>query len=99
MYTPNFTVYGEKICLSLHYKSDNSLLFVNNREVVQFKAKASEIVHYPLCLVGFTKDFSSSNATRLYGYAYDFSVDYKVIANDKIHDIHAYIIKKTISYK
>ena len=84
-------MYGKKICLSLHYNSDNSYLFVNGREIVKFKAKHSEIVPYPLCLAGISKD---------YGYVYDFSVDYKAIANDKIHDIHAYLMKKkTILYK
>ena len=33
------------------------------------------------------------------GYVYDFSVDYKAIANDKIHDIHRYLMKKTMLYK
>ena len=32
-------------------------------------------------------------------YVYDFSVDYKAITNDKIHDIHRYLIKKTILHK
>ena len=47
MYTPNFTVYGKTICLSLRYNGDNSYLFVNNREIVKFKAADSEIVLYP----------------------------------------------------
>ena len=66
MYTPNFTVYGKKICLSLQYNSDDSYLFVNGRQIVNFKAKDFEIVPYPLCLAGISKDFSSSNATGLY---------------------------------
>ena len=94
MYSTNFRVYGKKNCLSLHYNGDNSYLFVNNRQIIKFKAKDSEAVPYPLCLAGISKDFSSSNATGLYGYAYDFSVDYKAIANDKIHDIHEYLMKK-----
>ena len=32
--------------------------------------------------------------TGLNGYIYDFSVDYWVIANDKIHDIHNYLMKE-----
>ena len=29
-----------------------------------------------------------------YGYTYDFSVDYKAIANDKIHDIYRHLMEK-----
>ena len=82
--------------LSLHYNGDNSYLFINAKEIVKFKAKDSEIVLYPLCLTGISKDFSSPNRTGLYGYGNDFSVDYKAISNDKIYDIHAYLMKKTI---
>ena len=84
MYTPNFTVYGKKVCLNLHYNGDNSYFFVNGREIVKFKAANSEIVPYPLCLGNISKDFSLSNASGLYGYAYNFSVDYKAITNNKI---------------
>ena len=71
-------------------------MFVNNREIVKFKVADSEIVPYPLCLGNISKDFSSANAqkTELYRYVYDFSVDYRVITSDKIHDIHAYLMKK-----
>ena len=74
-------------------------MFVNGRQIVKFKAKVSEIIPFPLFLANISKDFSISNATRLHGYVYDFSVDYKAIANDKIHDIHRYLIKKAILYK
>ena len=94
MYSTNFKVYEKKICLSLHYNGDNSNLFVNNRQIIKFKAKDSEILPYPLCLGNIPKDFSSSNATELYRYVYDFSVDYKAIKINKIHDIHAYLMKK-----
>ena len=94
MYTPNFTVYGKKACLSLHFNGDNSYLFVNGRQTVKFKAKDSDIIPYPLCLANISKDFSISNATGLHGYVYDFSVDYKAITNNKIHDIHRYLMKK-----
>ena len=92
-------LYGKKICLSLHYNSDDCYLFVYCRQIIKFKAKDSEIVSYPLCLAGISKDISSSNATGLYGYVYDFSVDYKAITNDKIQDIHRYLMKNTILYK
>ena len=65
MYTPNFTVYGKKVCLRLHYSGDNSYLFVNSRQIVKFKAKESEIRPCSLCLADISKDFSSSNVTGL----------------------------------
>ena len=34
MYSTNFTVYGKKVCLTLHYNGDNSYLFVNNRQII-----------------------------------------------------------------
>ena len=54
-----------------------------------------------MCLGNISKDFSSTNAqeTGLYGYAYDFSVDYRAIKTSKIHDIHTYFMKKKILYK
>ena len=96
MYTPNFIVYCKKNCLSLHYNGDSSYLFVSGRPFVKFKAKDSEIVPYPLCLGNISKDSSIANAAGLYGYVYGFSVDYKAIENDKIHDIHRYLIKKVV---
>ena len=84
----------KKICLSLPYNGDNSYLFVNNKEIVKFKASDSEIAPYPLCLAGLSKDFSPSSFTGLYGHVYDFSADYSAISNDKIQDIHVYLMRK-----
>ena len=53
IHTPNFTVYGKKVRLGLHYNGDNSYLFVNGRQIVKFKAKDFEIVPYSLCLADF----------------------------------------------
>ena len=50
MYSTNFTLANKKFSLSLHYNGDNSYLFVNGKEIINFKAKDSEIVPYPLCL-------------------------------------------------
>ena len=96
MYSTNFTVDNEKICLSLDYNGDNSYLFVDAKEIINFKAKDSEIVTHPLCLGGISKDFPSqiANNLGLTRYSYGFSVDYWVIANDKILDIHKYLTKK-----
>ena len=47
-YSTNFTVDNKTFCLSLHYNGDNSYLFVNGKEIINFKGNDSEIVPYPL---------------------------------------------------
>ena len=49
-----------------------------------------------MCLGGLSKDYDrdSCKNTGLYGNAYDFSVDYSAISNDKILDINSYLMKK-----
>ena len=74
MYSTNFTVTNKKFCLSLHYNGDSSYLFVNNKEIVNFKAKDSEIVPYPLCLGNVSKDFSLINQPIL-----DFLAIYMIL--------------------
>ena len=85
----------KKFCLSLHYNGANSYLFVNVTEICKFKAKDSEIVATPLCLVNISKDWSVDNVkkTGLNGYVYDFSVDYDATDVDDILDIHKYLMK------
>ena len=82
----------------MHYNGTDSYLFVNGTEIHKFKAKDSEIVVTSLCLGHYvhyvsitlwkliSKDFSVDNMkkTGLYGYAYDFSVDYDAISVDDI---------------
>ena len=58
MYSGNFTDNGDKCCLSLHYNGANSYLFVNDKEIIKFKAKDCEIVATPLCLGNISKDWS-----------------------------------------
>ena len=96
MYSINFTVTRKKFCLSLHYNSANSYLFVNGTKIYKFKAKDSEIVPSPLCLGNISKDWSVDNMkkTGFNGYVYDFSVDYDSIALDNIKDIDKYLMKK-----
>ena len=96
MYFTNFTVDNKTFSLSLHYNGDNSYLFVNGKEIINFKTKDSEITPNPLRLGNISKDFERIyiEETRLTGYVYDFDVDYWVISNDKILDIHNYLKKK-----
>ena len=80
----------------MYYNGDSNCLFVNGKEIINFEAKDYEITPYPLCLGGLSKDFSVGymRATRLSRYVCGFSLDYWPIANDKILDIHKYLIKK-----
>ena len=97
-YSPNFSIENKVFCLSLHYNSDNSYLFVNCKEVVKFKAKNSEVKPQPIALGSTTTteylSIDEIKESKLYGNVYDFSVDYSAILNDKIHDIGAYLMKK-----
>ena len=96
MYLPNFIVDNKTFCLSLNYNGDESYLFVNGKKLIKFKAKDSESKTYQLCLGHILKEFSESDweNTGLYGNVYDLSVDYSAIRNDKILDIHSYLMKK-----
>ena len=63
---------------------------------MKFKAKDSGIIANPLCLGNLSEDFSTDNMnkTRLYGIVYDFSVDYRATAADKILDIYKHLMEK-----
>ena len=73
-------------------------LFVNGKEITKLKAKKSEIKANQLTLgcISTSGNLSSSDIedSKLYGNFYDFSVDYSAISNDKMHDIHAYLMRK-----
>ena len=86
---------SKTLCLSLRYNGDDSYLFVNGKEVIKFKAKKQSVVE-KLSLGNILADFNQADrkSTGFYGYIYDFSVDYNAVLNDKIHDIHAYLMKK-----
>ena len=96
MHSINFTKENTKFRLSLHYNGANSYLFVNDREIIKFKAKDFEISAYPLCLGNISKDWSVNNMkkTGLKAYLYGFSVDYNAIAVADILNIHKYLMKK-----
>ena len=92
----NLTISSKKFCLNLNYNGNNSYLFVNGKKLLILKQKIFEITSYPLCLGNISKDFTIPYRleTGLFGYAYDFSVDYRAIANDKISEIHKYLMEK-----
>ena len=82
--------------LNLHYNGLNSYIFVNGVEIYKFKPKDSEINVAALYVGNASKDLSADNIkkTGLFGYVYDFSVDYDCIYVDCILDIHKHFIKK-----
>ena len=45
MYTPNFTVYGEKVCLNLHYNGDNTYLLSIVEKLLSLKQKILKLYH------------------------------------------------------
>ena len=49
-----------------------------------------------MCLGNISSDFKPKDkySTGLYGYVYDFSVDYSAITKDKILDIDKYLMEK-----
>ena len=57
MYSINFTEPNKKFCLSLHYNRANSYLFVNGKEIHEFKAKDFEIVATLLWFGNILKDW------------------------------------------
>ena len=66
------------------------------KKIHKFKAKDSDIVPYPLCLAGLSKDFEVGymRASGLIEYVDDFSIDYSAIGVDDILDIHKYLMEK-----
>ena len=64
MYYINFTVAKKRFYLSLHYTGANSYLFVNGKEIINFKAKDSEIVASPLCFGNISTDQSTDNMKK-----------------------------------
>ena len=64
MYSINFTKKNTKFCLSWHYNGANSYLFVNDTDIIKFKAKYSEILAYSLCSGNISKDWSQDNMKK-----------------------------------
>ena len=80
----------------MHYYGENSYLFGNGVHIDKFKVKVSEINAAPLCFSNVSKDFSVDDMkkTGLYGYIYDFLVDYDSTDVADILDIHKYLTVK-----
>ena len=98
MYSPNFSAENKIFCLSLHRNGNNSYLFVNGKEVNKFKAEKSEIKANQLTLGSISNSANLSSSaiedSKRCGNVYDIIVGYSAISNHKIHDIHAYLMRK-----
>ena len=93
----NFTEFGVKFVLILHYNGDNSYLFVNTRLELKFKAKDGQIISKKLCLGNLSSEWTTSESEKsgVYENIYDFVVDYKPIVRvDHIYDMHRYLMTK-----
>ena len=93
----NFTDFGKKIVLSLHYNGDNSYLFVNGRQELKFKVKTDQLVKEKLWIGNLRDQWTTSESekTGVYGKIYDFVVDYEQISGVKaIYDMHRHLITK-----
>ena len=94
----NFTRAEKKFVLSLHYYNDDSYLFANGRQELQFKTKNDQMsVEKKLCLSNLSSDWTGSvfDKTGLWGNIYDFVVDYKsIVGTAPIYDMPKYLMIK-----
>ena len=93
----NFTDFGKKFVLILHYNGDNSYLFVNGSQELKFKAKKNQLFKEKLCIGNLSDQWTTSESekTGVYGKIYDFVVDYEQISGVKaIYDMHRYLMTK-----
>ena len=81
-FSVDFSKLSTKLCLILHYNTENSYLFVNGKEIFKFKAD-NENVNFStqLCLGSIFIGFSATEPREvsLKRNVYDFSVDYNSI--------------------
>ena len=64
MFSINFTKKDKTFCLNLRHNRANSYLFVNSKQIHEFKAKDSEIAATPLGLGNISKDWSIDNMKK-----------------------------------
>ena len=93
----NFNKASTAFCLSLHYNADNSHLFVDGKEIFNFKGD-NKIVKFPtqICCRSISNGSISAEfrEVSLNGNVYDFSVDYNSINKSAILDIQKYLMIK-----
>ena len=69
----NFTEFGVKFVLSLHYNGDNSYLFADGRQKLKFKAKDNQIINEKLCIGNLSSEWTTSESEKL-GYTEIFTI-------------------------
>ena len=60
----NFTEFGLKFVLSLHYNGDNSYLLANGRQELKFKAKSNQIIDEKLSLGTLSSKWTTSESEK-----------------------------------
>ena len=60
----NFTDFGKKFMLSLHYNGDDSYLFGNGRQELKFKAKTDQLVTEKLCIGNLSDQWTTSESEK-----------------------------------
>ena len=77
--------------------TDDSYLFVNDRQELTFKCKTDQLVKEKLCIGNLSDQWTTSESgkTGVYGKIYDFVVDYEqIVGTTKILDMHKYLMTK-----
>ena len=90
IYKINFTQSNKTFVLSLHYNGDNSYLFVNGSQELQFNSTINYLHRNLLYLGNISSDWTQINSTKtgLYGNVCEFAVDYVPLSAVKtIYDI------------
>ena len=78
MFSINFSKANTKLCLSLHYDTVNSYLFVNGKEIFIFKAEnKTRNLQTQFCLGNISNWFSAKESAN--ENVYNFQLEYKSI--------------------
>ena len=81
-FSVDFSKLNTKLCLILHYNTENSYFFVNGKEIFKFKADNKNVnFSTQFCLGSIFIGFSATEPREvsLKRNVYDFSVDYNSI--------------------
>ena len=89
-YDINFSKAKTKFCLSLHYNSDNSYLFVNGKEIHKFKANNGN-VNFPsgFCLESISNLYPNEYNQEFHCYLFSVKLlSNKVCLRNKTEDLN-----------
>ena len=65
IYSQNFTRPNKKFVLSLHYKNNDSYLFINGKHELKFKAKADQVfIEKRLCIGNLSVQWTTSESEK-----------------------------------